>query len=394
MALTLAVPSGDFHLSGNPLWVQVTGASAPTGSSCYKILLKVTSVDGVLSGGPFVDGKAPVSGEAWFDVSGYVDQPVEIGFEWPLSGGLNPYPEQTLDITFAAGESYIDADDQLVENWYAPTGSHFVVKGGVSPRSLGIYNDAGSSFYQDYVAGYRWLTHMPLVQTVAPLQPVKLWLLAAENRGCSFNIKAYYEDGSSYHYVNSGFVLYKDILHEFNCLPWHGGFDKMPPVKPTGVKMSRYEVWLEGLTDIRTFVVDHRYYENMNYLFVANSVGGIDVIWLRGSVKKGFDSATVEASRQFPRLGTARQRTRLVASRSGQRTWKINSGFKTREEIVALADCLLSKQVWLLENATGHNNGTLYPVTIRNSSTALTDSMEDLCSVDIEMEEAHDTQYI
>lgn len=393
MALTLSVPAGSFHLSGNPLWVKIEGASPPAGSTGYKVLLRIISVDGDLAGAPFVDGKAPASGVAWFNVSGYVDQPLEKRFEWPMAGGFNPYHEDTRVVTFQAGQTYVDENDNLVENWEVASLGYFVVKGGVSPSRMGAYNDAGSSFYSQFVEGGKFLSWMPISQVVHPNQPVKLWLLAAAGRDTLLHIKATYEDGSMYDWANPH-TIYKDIMHEINCLPYHSGWDHMPAVKPGGIRMTRYQVWIEGVTETRTFVVDHSYHEQNNFLFTLNSLGGVDVIWLNGEVTAGFETRSVEAARQFTRTGNSKERTIIVASRTGRRTWKINSGWKSRQEIEALADALLAKQAWLLHDGGTYNGGTLYPVNIQNSSTPLTNTMNDLQSVEIELVEAHDSQYI
>lgn len=393
MALTLSVPGGTFHLSGNPLWVLVSGALPPAGSTGYKALLRVISVDGDLAGAPFVDGKAPSAGEAWFNVSGYVDQPLEKRFEWPLVGGVNPYDHDTRVVSFQPGETWIDEQDNLVEIWGEPVGNLFVVKGGVGPLSLGRYNESDSSFYRDYVEGGRFLTHMPLIQTVHPWQPVKLWLLSAVTAEFTLHIKSYYEDGTTAEWVRVH-ALYKDILHEVNCLPYHSGWDQMPPVKSDGTRMAYYQVWFEGLNEVRTFTVDHGYHEQCNFLFTFNSLAGVDVVWLSGHVKTGVETTTVEATRGFPRTGTSKERTVVVASRTGRRTWRINTGWKSVEEMQGLADCLLSKQAWLLLDAGGHQQGTLYPVNIAGTGAVLTDSSGDLQSLELELVQAHDSPYL
>jgi len=392
MALTLTVPAGTFHLSGNPLWIKVEGAGAPAGSSSYKVLLKVTSVDGDLTGGPFVDGKAPADGVAWFDVSGYVDQPIQKTFEWVMAGGLSPHTGDTLSVKFTPGESYIDAENNLVESWGSDSEIHYVLKGGVGPRRLGYYHDQGSSFYTDFVTGGKFLTWMPASQTVSPFQPVKLWLLAASSGSADLHIKAFFEDNTVYDKVSSP-VFYKDILHEINCLPYHADSVNMPPVKAGGIRMTHYQVWVEGVTETRSFVIDHSYHENNNFLLVMNSLGGVDVIWLSGEVVAGFETQSVEAVRPFPMKGTIRERTVILASRTGRRTWKINSGWKPKSEIEALSDALLSKQAWLLLEAGSYNAGTLVPVNVASGSTRLFGSVNDLQSVDIEMVEGHDSQY-
>lgn len=391
---TLTVPSGTFHLSGNPLWVLISGATVPALATNYKVLCKVTSTDGVLIGGPFIDAKAPdESGEALFDLSGYTDQPVEKVFEYPLTGGLNPYTDDTLDMTFTPGESYIDENGDLKENWGSASAGNYVVKGGVGPRQLGKYNDDHSSFYADYVTGAKWLTYFPAVQTVAPFQPVKLWLLAAAGGAKTLHIKGYYEDGSNYEYTHSH-TLYQDIMHEINCLPYHADSTNLMPVKPGSIKMLYYEVWFEGLTSKMTYYVDHTYHEQCNYLFGLNSLGGVDCVWLSGEVSKGFKTESVQAVRPFPIDGTAKYRTVIVASRTGARSWKINTGWKSKTEIESLKDILLSKQCWLLEDFTGNGTGTLHPVTIENSSADLFNSDENMYALEIEMAEAHNSQYL
>jgi hypothetical protein len=394
MALSLTVPSGTFHLSGNPLFVKITGAVAPAGATNYKVLCKVTSTDGELVGGPFIDAKAPDSSdEALFDVSGYVDQPLDKVFEFPLSGGLVPYNSQTLDITLTPGESYIDSNGDLQENWGTASEGNFVVKGGVGFRKLGEYNDLSSSFYADYVTGAKFLTHMPTGQVVHPYQPAKLWFLAAAGGSKDVKIKAYYDDGSSYTYT-SAHTFYLNIMHEINCLPYHASAENMPPVKTGNAKMTYYEVWIDTLTEKYLFTVDHTYHEQCNFLFAFNSLGGVDCVWLSGEVAKGYKTEMVQAIRPFPAAGTAKDRTLVVAARTGQRLWKINTGYKSKTEIEALKDLLLSKQVWLLEDAGTYNSGTLHPVIIENTGADLYDSTADLYSLDLEISEAHSSQFV
>lgn len=392
MALVLTVPSGNFHLAGNPINVEVTGAVAPAGSSNYKILLKITSIDSLLVGSPFIDGVLPIAGKATFDVSGYVDQPLFRAFEYPLSGGVNPYVNDTFDIKFAAGESWIDANGDLQETMGTNGETHFVVKGGVSNRKLGLYKDAEENFYEDYVLGGKFLTHMPLSQVVSLTQPVKLWLLAAVSEPGYLRIRASYSDGSFYVY-ESTHGLYADILHEINCIPTHADAENMPMVKYdlSGNIVSRmisYQVWFEEQTEVRTFLVDHSHYENNNYLFVLNSLGGIDVVWLHGHVKYKFTSEMTTAEK--PRLDSdgAKVPTLVVSNRTGHKQWTINTGFKPAEEIEALMELALSRQAWLLID------GALYPVIISLADETMRDSMEYLYSIDLNIEEAHKNSYL
>lgn len=62
--------------------------------------------------------------------------------------------------------------------------------------------------------------------------------------------------------------------------------------------------------------------------------------------------------------------------------------------MLAMSDVLLARQVWILENAALYNGGTLYPVVVTNSNSMLTKSLEDLQELELELEEAHDNQYL
>jgi len=392
MALTLTVPAGNFHLAGNPIRVVVTGAVAPVGSTNYKVMLKVISTDSLLMGTPFIDAIAPVSGTATFDVSGYIDQPQVRTFNYPLSGGVYGYNNDTFDIQFVAGESYIDADGDLQETFGTNTATHFVVKGGVSDYRLGKYKDANSSFYADFVTGGKFLTRQPNNMVVSPTQPVKLWLLSAASVTGSLRIRANYDDGGYYIYA-SDHGLYADILHEVNCLPTHADAENMPMVVydlegNVSTRMTSYEISIHGKTETRTFKVDHAYYENNNYLFALNSLGGIDVIWLNGAVKFGFESDLQVAIKPRQDTDSARIPTRVVSSRKGVRKWTINSGYKSTAEMQALADVALSKQAWLL------TDGELIPVIAKLASADLYDNLNDLHDVDLEIEEAHNLKFI
>lgn len=392
MALTLTVPAGTFHLAGNPIRVVVSGASAPVGSSNYKVMLKIVSTDSMLVGSPFIDAKTPVSGAAEFDVSGYIDQPLLRSFNYPLAGGVYGYQTDTFDVQFAAGESYIDENGELQETFGENTETHFVVKGGVSDFRLGKYKDASSSFYADYVQGGKFLSHMPTTQKVSPTQPVKLWFLSDFTGNADLRIKAVYDDGGQYIY-SSTHGFYKDVLHEVNCLPTHADAENMPMAVydlagNVVTRMAYYDVWIQGKSETRRFEVDHKYYEHNYYLFALNSLGGIDVLWLNGYPKHGFDTNEVIAVKPRQATDGARVPTRVVSSRTGIRKWTIGTGYKSTEELDALIDAALSNQAWLLVGTD------VVPVIVRLANADLYDRMDDIHAVDLEIEEAHNLKFI
>jgi poly-beta-hydroxyalkanoate depolymerase len=74
-----------------------------------------------------------------------------------------------------------------------------------------------------------------------------------------------------------------------------------------------------------------------------------------------------------------------TTSAKSQRTWKINTGFRSRDEMLSLRDLLESKQIWIVDAV----DSRLMSVTVEAGDFTLFDSMEDLNSLEIKVVEAH-----
>jgi hypothetical protein len=396
MALAFNIPGGSVQLSGNPILVNVTGASIPTGASNYKLLLKITSIDGVVTGGPFIDAIAPdVAGAAEFDIHAYVDQPLPVNFEYPIASTVKAYIDAAYNIRIYCGETYINSSGNPVTNWITEeSGQNIqIIKGGLSPLQIGEYNDDDTTFYDEWIASGRFLTHQPDNVKVAPDQVVKLFLISPyeDNRYCDLYITGHYEDDPDGELTESRTYeceLFRDGLYEFTIQPALNGI----ATTKSGHRLSYYGIAIvergEGaVADSRTYYVDWTYYENENYLYAANSLGGVDVIRLTGAVKKSITTTGTEGYRPQATGASAKTPTVVVTSRTMRRKWTINTGQKEPDEMEALTDVFLSRALWLL------TDGKLRPVVLKNTEQLLNDTMEDLASADLELEEAHINNY-
>lgn len=398
MALSLSIPGGAVQLSGNPIWCKVSGASAPAGSRNYELLLKITSTDGVLKGGPFIDSIAPdANGEALFDISGYVNQPMPVNFEWPMVGAVKAYIDAAYNISVIFGEYYIDSNDVPQTTWAHSDYSQNVqiIKGVLPDIEVAEYNDAETTFFEEWIEKGRFLTRQPDNMRVSPAQPVKLFLMSpyANNQDVIFYITAKYADdpdGELTEYFTHNSELFRDGLFEFNASPAHNG---IPSVKE-GKQMVSFQVGFVnladpgfGAVDLRNYLVDHSYHEHNNYLFSANSLGGMDVLYLTGEVKISTEIAGTEGYKPLPQGASARTHTVVTTSRSGRRKYTVNSGYKSKAEILGFEDVYLSRALWLLYN------GMLIPVTLTNKDYLLYDSMEDVDSVELELMEGHNRKF-
>jgi hypothetical protein len=75
-----------------------------------------------------------------------------------------------------------------------------------------------------------------------------------------------------------------------------------------------------------------------------------------------------------------------MISANSQRSWELNTGPKSSEEILALRDFLSSRQCWMVDPANGQK---LIPVNIEPGDHKLFDFMEDIQNLDIKILEAH-----
>jgi hypothetical protein len=390
------IANTDTRLSGNKIRVKATTSGIPEGATEYKILLKIISIDGLLVGSPFVDPIAPdADGVAEFDISGYVDQPVDKDFQWPIptlyEGRWHGYQNQVYDVQLVAGERYIDTNGDLQESYQAAFGTIFIVKGKLNHLVLAQLNDASTDWFGYFITGGRWLTYMPTTQYIHPEQPVKLWW-KPPTTGLSFEIKAkaYYSDASEKTWIGSP-VMWYDVMFEFDLQPDGLGF---PPIDGVN-KLLYYEVWMEGTPNVekRTFIIDWDPHETNHYLFIDNQIGGIDTVWLSGSVKYAPKGERNIVVKPFESGMGVKQRTHYVGSSNRKRKWIINSGHKFKPELEALDILLEVRTAWLaIPPASGSTNISLYtivPVIINSSELDLTNSMNDIESVDIELIEAY-----
>ena len=397
MSITISgIANVSTHLSGNLIEVKASTSGKPAGASDYRIMLKIVSVDNVLIGSPFVLAKVPnAAGLAVFDISGLTDQHINKDFHWPIphtyEGKWHGYQNLVYDVQLIPGEVYIDENNLLVENWQSVWGTVFIVKGKINHLFQSILNSTSSSWFDYFCSGGRWFTHQPLIQYVTPYQPVKLWWKPPlTGLSYTFNAKGYYSDGSTQTYSGSP-TMYYDVMFEFDCHP--DGLAFFPIINDA--KLLYYEIWMTGSPNLekRTFIINWAYTEETYYLMADNQIGGIDCISLTGSVIYIPTGDRNVVIKPFDNTMTFKNRTHLVSGNKRTRQWKINSGYKSKDELAALDMLLDTPNAWLLVPPRGGSNSisqySVVPVIITSSELQLNNSMEDQESIEIQFTEAY-----
>lgn len=390
MAISVNILGEDVQLSGNPVEIECSGGSAPAGSRNYQVLLKVISQDGKLENLPKTDAKHPATdGKALFDISGYVDQPVSLAFQYPLSGAVKSYATQAFNVQVQAGESWLDADGILREEWGSVSDVFQILKGGLSQRQINMMRAAGTNFYQFYLAAGKFLTGRPWGDFVHPTQPVKLWFMPVANASATLTITANYYDGTTGVYTTP-VSLSTDNLYELNVNPMLLGIDS---INGNGSKMSFYDVTLSGVSESRRFTVDWNYCERPTYLFFANSLGGIDDVYFSGYVQDRFGLEGATAVKPATNADTVFDPTLIVTSKAGQNRWTINTGWKTLGTMQYYRDLMVSRQAWYLYSNMTQTSFIVIPVIVDPGDKTLYDRKEDLWSLELEISEGHTSQF-
>lgn len=393
MAISVNILGETVQLSGNPVYIECSGASAPAGSSEYKVMLRVISEDGKLLGAPFEDAITPsTSGEALFNISAYVDQPVKAQFQYPASGIYVAYPTQAFNVQVQAGERYIDTNGDLQETWGAVSAVIQMLKGGFNPRQIAIMNDASTSFYKMYIQGGNWLTARPDGDQVHPTQEVKLWYMVdADKTGVVFNVRTVYDDETEDNYASAAFAMGKDNLYEFNCNPILHGVD----IEPTGKKAEFFQVWLSGgeTSDVKGFYFDWRPCERPIFLFFANSLGGVDDVFFSGYIKDRF--ATEGKVSEFPtqNTDTVFDPTLVPTGKTGQNKWTFNTGWKPLTTMQYFRDLMLARQAWYKYSNLVFSYH-LIPILIDSGEKTILDRQNNMFNMNIGVSEAHRSAFV
>jgi len=299
--VTHSITGGLVHLSGNPIQIILTADAVKAN---HKLAVKVTC--DALVGSPFVEEIAPnrPSLQAEFDISGFIDQPVAHNFDFPATGVANPHDLLAFHVTLNIGEVWTDLNGDRQVEWIGISANNQirVIKGKLRPYELGLLNDAGKSFFSQYINGGKFLTHLPNYQKVAPHQIPLLWYLSrwTENHAVTANLKVETDNKVGHIPLTQDFTLWKITgLVDFAVQPAHWGFQTDP-----GEQIQSYEFWLSDangdISEHRTFLVDNQYYEKSFLFYYVNALSGIDCIWLTGPYSEGLKTESETAYRTVP----------------------------------------------------------------------------------------------
>jgi hypothetical protein len=378
MALTLTIPGGPVQLSGNRVHAEVVTDTVQ--GSLYRLLLKTTSADNLFPEG--IDAIEPDSAKkAIFDLRRRVAMPVDYDFSWPLTGDVFIKRAQlSQKVTVDIGESFIPVNPPKQVNWAGLDAQILILKGALTKHQQAKFNEAGKTFYSEYIEAGRFLTNMPIDQRVSPAQPLKLWFITKETTNQDVRLMVNYTnlDGTTGDIDLYG-TIEPDAMYEICADCGSIGLNS------SLVDFYTVEIQKEGVavSEIRKFTIDHTYYEQNTFVFYANSVGGIDSLWFPGHIKGSFPTESQTSERNTRTTDTQKVPTLEVDFKTGHRKWEINTGYRTIDEQNSLRELLESCNIWFIDG------NDVIPAMLEDGDNPLYDTMEDLQNTDLTFREAH-----
>jgi len=270
-----------------------------------------------------------------------------------------------------------------------------VLKGKLRSYELALLNEIGKNFNSEYINKGKFLTHLPNPQKVSPTQIVKLWYLSRfpnyveAEWHCNVNQMTNYGPHTFSSLKGDIMLDPNSGLLEFNVNPKFMGHKASVTAE---YPIFWYSFWLTRKSDnsviseVRTFEVDNDYYETSFTFLYVNPLSGIDCMRLTGEHTQNLNASAETVFIPVPVGSGTKTASQKTVSVTGQQSWEINTGHKTRSEMIALRDFLESKDCWIVDP---DNSSRLIPVLIEKDNFKLYDSSDDIQSLNLKILEAH-----
>jgi hypothetical protein len=397
MSQTINIPGLGVQLSGNPIWVETT--TTTSGMTNHKILLKVTSTDGKVPGGPWVDHIQPVAGAARFDISGLVDYEFDYVFDYLHDSASFDRNLLMSEFSVQVGEYYVDGTGQEVETWGAIE-TVTVIKGELDKYEIARLESNASSFYDHYISKMRFMSDISYADTEEQKKmtvnsaddPVKAWVMIYSMFPASVRVFIQYTDGSYVVDLFDYWMMQDYMFVELNCeqliTQATGYIDK---------EIEFYEVSIYTFEDKQTYNILHvdvqnLYSENHEILYCLNNLGAVEAVNCYGEITEKRNIEKNEYTQRQSISPDILESTLKSRRTSRTESFKINTGYKSLDERRWIAGLLEAEMAWLkserLPSLPGKDYG-LVPVIIEPGSFDIDTTSEDLLSIEIELKIAH-----
>jgi hypothetical protein len=298
------------------------------------------------------------------------------------SGNLAEFEFQIFD-------SFIDADGDYIEDmWLTQPQSIKILNGKLTNIKLASLQSYNSYFFKEYIMYNRFLNSIEKYEQIFNVKnvedEVKLWFAFYGETPVDILWRINYTDGT----FEEDFWNIENpsdkSLYEFNAHLFINQF------KSSTKQVQSYTVELDA--DVRfskaVVNVENEYTENHNVLYIVNRLGVVEAINCYGETEQHINTEIENYTKQASLTPTLLDSTIESVSTRNISTIKLNTGYKTLDERLWIADLLLSpqKKAWLKSPGMFSN---IVPVIIMPGQYLVNSTETDLLSIDIDLQIAH-----
>lgn len=251
------------------------------------------------------------------------------------------------------------------------------------------FKDSGT-FSANYPES-KFLTNQPNKKPVTTEQREYLYWVSPDQGGNTktyeLHAEIYYEDGTSGTHMLKSF----DVT-DFEVFYVAAGADQLSIESYNTNKMVKsYDVWLEDqansnkVSDVRTYLIDRKYYRNETYFLFENELGGFDTLRATGEQQHGIEVSQDEYQRPVEAEPAKHEGYYQAYNNRGRNTYQVSTGHKDKNYIDHLQEALVSNKVYLIKKTNYlfayEDNGVFIPVIIEPDSFELFKDNDQLYSL-------------
>jgi hypothetical protein len=305
-------------------------------------------------------------GDAQFNFSEYLsvflDNDTSPRFTWPFVPSEIIQSFQNYALPFYAG--FAERYDGTVRKIHFDTLRN-AFPGGLNRETIVAYNAAGKEFFSVAENLLSFMTWAPNTKLTSKTTPELLFFYATSKppfADFDLVVAVYFTDGTT-----DQFIIHCDRVDANDVFEFSVGYEHLTlaarfPTKTVSkwiIGLSNQGIHLDS--ERRTFILDHKFYENERVFIFQNSYGrAYDVIRLTGQGSTDIDVEYSTSNSDIVGVYTSFNAPVSKFGTSEVQKMKCNTGWITRETKDYLRELLLSKQVF------EYKNGSLFPVIITN----------------------------
>lgn len=389
-----AKETGDFYsifINENTIGgMQSDGASTYDGEDTvyrpsFGILLQVWDEDLGLIGEDLKG--VDTSGIAQFNVADYLNSLLVsssgIHLNYPVSPGTNVYEYYDFFKKFKASfaERYSGINHRLLFE----TNFHQAILGGLSHEGLLYWNEPSSDFWNDTANKLKYLTWQPRIKNTSYASPEYLYFAFQDPSTYTryrVKINIWLADGSS----SSDFLNAITDIRPYSVIELVVGAAHLE-LDDTVIKWNIVIINdnNDAISEVFTFLVDPKYYEQDRIFIFRNSFETYDVFRCTGIIESRLDYDQEKGSLVMEDFETPWNAPIRTLEAKETTAFKASSGWLTREGKNWLRDFMVSKERFEVVD------GKLWPIVITSKKTGLFKDNDNNYALEFEYERAYDS---